>query len=244
MGKRTFLSCCLAIALILTGYQGTNAQPNISSFVVYAGSGGTGTTTPPTGYGVFIGSSITVTGGKVGANSFVQTSGNATINADIHSHGLVSITNSNVVGGKITAANSAGAIGTILSVGSSTNISGNIDVNGNIVIGGGIVSGRVTHPVGTTYTGIGHSASILCEIAAGEQDDTFTLCYLWQGAIHQSIKDMHQGETFYGYTMLDYDAFDSAKVLKGSYFTNRKGAQTRGGIVLTWVSLRLKHKIE
>ena len=106
------------------------------------------------------------------------------------------------------------------------------------------VKQTLTHLHVHSYSSIGHSASILCEIAAAEQDDTFTLCYLWQGAIHQSIKDMHQGETFYGYTMLDYDAFDAAKVLKGSYFTNRKGAQTRGGIVLTWVSLRLKHKIE
>ena len=84
----------------------------------------------------------------------MQTTGNVTFNGtNIHSGDKVILTNSNVVGGKITAANSSASTGTILSVGSSTNISGNIDVNGNVVIGGGTVSGRVTIPVGRTYTG-------------------------------------------------------------------------------------------
>jgi hypothetical protein len=55
---------------------------------------------------------------------------------------------------------------------------------------------------------------------------------------------MHQGEKFHGYTMLDYDLHQPSKHLKGSYFTNRKGAQTRGGIQLSWVSQKLKHKID
>lgn len=95
-----------------------------------------------------------------------------------------------------------------------------------------------------SYSSIGHSASILCEIASNELEEKFTLCYLWQGEIHNSIKDMHQGEKFHGYTMLDFDMFDSEKVLKGSYFTNRKGAQTRGGIQLSWVGKKFKHRIE
>lgn len=95
-----------------------------------------------------------------------------------------------------------------------------------------------------SYSPIAHSASILCEIATSSQEEIFTLCYLWQGTIHQTIKDLHQGENFYGYTMLDFNTYDSSRVLKGSYFTNRKGAQTRGGIMLTWVSMKLKHRIE
>jgi len=129
-------------------------QLNIRDFALFSGSGGTGTTIPPSpGYGVQIGSSITINGGSVGSYTLIQTTGNATINSNIYSGGKVTLTNSNVVDGKITAANSASLPGTILSVGSSASLSGNIDVNGNIVIGGGTVSGVVTHPLGTTYSG-------------------------------------------------------------------------------------------
>ncbi|MFC0775973.1 MBG domain-containing protein [Terrimonas alba] len=133
----------------------SNAQsPAMGDFAIFAGSGVSGSVTPPApGYGVQIGSSITVNGGSVGSYSLVQTTGNATINSNIYSGGKVVLTNSNVVSGKIAAANSASLPGTILSVGSSANITGNIDVNGNIVIGGGTVSGIVTHPPGTTYSG-------------------------------------------------------------------------------------------
>ena len=123
-------------------------------FVVLAGNGGPNTTMPASGsYGVQIGSSITLSGGSVGAYTFVQTTGNATINSNIYSNGWVSITNSNVISGRITAANSNNLYDPVLTIGSSTNVGGNIDVNGNIVIGGGIVSGAVTHPLGTTYSG-------------------------------------------------------------------------------------------
>ena len=43
--------------------------------------------------------------------------------------------------------------GTILSIGPSATLAENIDVNGNIVIEAGTVSGKVTHPVGTSYSG-------------------------------------------------------------------------------------------
>ncbi|HKZ66006.1 MAG TPA: hypothetical protein VJ111_06615, partial [Chitinophagaceae bacterium] len=129
-------------------------QLKISDFALFAGSGGTGTTTPPSpGYGVQIGSSITINGGAIGSYTLVQTTGNATINSNIYSGGKVTLTNSNVVDGKIAAANSNFLPGTILSVGSSALLKGDIDVNGNIVIGGGTVSGVVTHPPGTTYLG-------------------------------------------------------------------------------------------
>jgi hypothetical protein len=120
-------------------------QLTIDSFVVFSGPNGTGTS--------LIGSSITINGGSVGARKLVQTTGNATINANIYSGDKVVITNSNIINGRITAANSSGSTGNILTVGSSTSISGNIDVNGNVVIGGGTVSGTVTVPVGSTYSG-------------------------------------------------------------------------------------------
>jgi Subtilase family/Secretion system C-terminal sorting domain/MBG domain (YGX type) len=129
-------------------------QLTISDFAMFSGNGGAGTTVPSSpGYGVQIGSSITINGGSVGSYTLVQTTGNAAINANIYSGGKVSITNSNIVSGKIAAANSGALSGTILSVGSSATLGGNIDVNGNIVIGGGTVSGTVTHPPGTTYSG-------------------------------------------------------------------------------------------
>ena len=94
-----------------------------------------------------------------------------------------------------------------------------------------------------SFSTIARSASILSEIAASENEDHFTLCYLWQGEINTSIKDLHHREHFYGYTMLKLHERESPKILNGSYFTNRKSAQTRGGIELTWTSHALKQKL-
>jgi hypothetical protein len=122
-------------------YESSKGQVLIpSDFTLWTGPDGTGTT--------LIGSSITINGGRVGARKLVQTTGNVTfIGANIHSGDKIILTNSNIVGGLITAANSSLSTGTILSIGSSTNVSGNIDVNGNVVIGGGTVSGKVTIPL-------------------------------------------------------------------------------------------------
>ncbi len=95
-----------------------------------------------------------------------------------------------------------------------------------------------------SYSTIGHSISILCEIASDTHEENFTLCYLWEGQTHTDIKDMHQGERFQGYTLLNMLEHEKPKILKGSYFTNRKPTQTRGGIELTWVSKELKRKFE
>ena len=133
----------------------SNAQVlQITDFVMFAGNGGPGTTNPgPSGYGVIMGSSSTITGGSVGSYEKVQTTGGTSFYSNIYSGGTVDLTNGNTVTGRITAANSAGASGTILSVGSNSVLSGNIDINGNIVVQGGTVSGIVTHPLGTTYSG-------------------------------------------------------------------------------------------
>ncbi|TMI90296.1 MAG: T9SS type A sorting domain-containing protein [Bacteroidetes bacterium] len=121
------------------------SQLTPADFVVLSGPNGPGTT--------LIGSSITINNGSLGAYKLFQTTGNATINSNIYSGDKIIITNSNVINGRIAAANSSLSTGTILSVGSSTLITGNIDVKGNIVIGGGTVSGIVTLPVGNTYSG-------------------------------------------------------------------------------------------
>ena len=130
-----------------------SAQSGIYGFVLYASNGGPGTTPPAGGYGVQIGSSITVNGGSIGSKTFVQTTGNATINSNIFSGGRVDITNSNVITGRITAANGDSLPGNTLQVGSSAMLGSDIDVYGNVLIGGGTVSGRVTIPPGYTYNG-------------------------------------------------------------------------------------------
>jgi len=95
-----------------------------------------------------------------------------------------------------------------------------------------------------SFSSVGHSSSILTEIASDGHEEHFMLGYLWQGEINTSIKDMHQGNVFYGYTMLYFHEKETPKVLKGTYFTNLKPKQTRGGIKLEWVSLKLKRKYE
>ncbi len=95
-----------------------------------------------------------------------------------------------------------------------------------------------------SFSPIAHSASILAEIASSVNEERFTLCFLWQGEVHSSIIDIHQKERFNGYTMLDLHEHESPKELKGSYFTNRRSAQTRGGIHLKWVSRELKKRFE
>ena len=95
-----------------------------------------------------------------------------------------------------------------------------------------------------SYSTIAHSRGVLCEIASDTHEESFTLCYLWEGETHTDVKDMHQGERFQGYTMLNLLEHEKPKMFKGSYFTNRKSQQTRGGIILTWVSHELKKKFE
>ena len=95
-----------------------------------------------------------------------------------------------------------------------------------------------------SYSSIGYSEGLLCEIAASHNEDKFTLCYLWQGGIGASIKDIHQSDQFAGYTMLQLNENTVPKSLTGSYFTNRKSSQTRGVIELKWVSKNVIGKLE
>ncbi len=161
---KTALSFCSIILCSLFLLPGnTSAQTptlKMSDFVLFSGNGITGSNTPASpGYGVFIGSSTTITGGSVASFNIVKTTGGATFGnttlpaniTNIYSKGRVVLNSSNIVTGKITASNSPVVSGTILSVGSSANLTGNVDVNGNIVILGGTVTGKVT--TNTSYTG-------------------------------------------------------------------------------------------
>ena len=94
-----------------------------------------------------------------------------------------------------------------------------------------------------SFSSIGYSEGLLCEIASSQNEDKFTLCYLWEGGIG-AIKDIHQGDHFAGYTMLRLNENRAPKSLAGSYFTNRKPSQTRGVIELKWVSKKLTGSLE
>lgn len=137
-----------ATAIVFTHNDLNGQLLKLGDFTIFAGPNGTGTT--------LIGSSITINNGSVGATKLVQTTGNVTINANIFSGDKISLTNSNIVTGKIAAGNSSNSPGYILTVGSSAilgdAIADSINVKGSINIGGGSVAGAVTLS-GPTYIG-------------------------------------------------------------------------------------------
>lgn len=142
-------------AIVFFGASHSYAQTNtLSQYVLFSGNGGAGTTVPASpGYGIHLGSPCVINSGNVGSYKLVKTLGSGIFGGNINSGGSIILSTSNSVTGKITAANSTNAAGTILSVGNGAALSGNIDVNGNITVGSGTVSGTVTHPAGTTYIG-------------------------------------------------------------------------------------------
>ena len=95
-----------------------------------------------------------------------------------------------------------------------------------------------------SYSSIASSDSVLAEIASSASEETFTLCYLWQGQLNKSMKDTNLSEKIHGYTMLTLDQTNSVKVLKGYYFTDVRPVQTRGGIELKWISGSLKKNLD
>src|SRR5258706_2753951 len=139
---------CIAAVLFSLATSNSNAQvTTISDYVMFSGNGGVGTTAPGSaGYGVIFGSSSTITGGIIGSNVLVQTTGGATLTSNIYSGGKVILANGNSVSGRVTAQNAAALSGNIFQTGSNAVISGVIDVNGNI----NIQSGTVTGPVHVT----------------------------------------------------------------------------------------------
>lgn len=141
------------------------AQQPLADYAIFGGQ--KKTTTPAQtaplspGYAVQIGPTNTIQGGSIGSYHLVKSTGNLTLGANsnptnIYSGGIIQLANSNIVNGKITAANQhtlpsllpEGSA--ILSVGSSAVLGnttgGNIDVRGSINIGGGSVLGKVTIP--------------------------------------------------------------------------------------------------
>ncbi len=158
---RNYLRCLAALFLFgLLPQLSSGQQLKISDFVLFGGLGScppawSPNAPPAPGCAVLLASSTTVNGGSVGSYTLVTTIGNSAISGNIFSGGAVFLANKTNVGGRITAANSAGLKSTIFQAGSNSLLGGNIDVNGNIQIasGSGSVTGRVTHPAGTSYSG-------------------------------------------------------------------------------------------
>src|SRR6187399_2417261 len=144
--------------LVLLGISFANQKLNaqLKPYVIFSGPNGTGTT--------LIGSSITINGvsssgfkGAVGGVKMVQTTGNATIKAHIHSWDKVNITNSNIIQGDVVAGNSSAvpgvSPGTAISIGSSLMLTGNIHSRGDVTIGGGTITGSINISPGTYISG-------------------------------------------------------------------------------------------
>ena len=143
--------------ILITLMPKTNFSQSLpmSDFVIFGGNGTNAPCTSPTtpGYGVIIGANSTVNGGSIGTYTLFKTNSTSTLHSNIHSGGKVELASNITVDGRISAANSQNAGGTILTAGSNSILAGNIDVNGNIVINSGSVAGIVNHPAGTTYSG-------------------------------------------------------------------------------------------
>lgn len=141
-----------------------HAQSPVTSITDYVIWAGASTSVQPLqtvpaapGLGVQVGSS-TIQGGSVGSYTLIRSvetmnAGISTNKTNLYNGGTVVLANSNVVNGKITAANNiTPSVAMVFSAGKSENFTGNIDVNGNIVIGGGTVVGTVTNPTNKNYT--------------------------------------------------------------------------------------------
>ena len=134
---RMAYSLCSLLALAAFSLPAAAQSPDIHDYVIYAGQGGPGTSTPPSpGYAVELGTGSGVSGGLIGNPVLVTSTGSAEVSSDINSGGSVSFSNNGIFG-NVNAANTASLGGAILSAGSNVVFNGNLKVNGNIVIGSG-----------------------------------------------------------------------------------------------------------
>lgn len=156
----------LILTFIFFGKSLIAQQTKITDYVIFGGQQSlTANQQAPLspGYGVQLGSSCNIQGGSIGSYNLIKSTGNLTLGTNIYSGGIVQLANSNLVTGKIAAANTTVPVQPqpVLLVGSSTNISGNIDVKGSIVIGGGTVSGVITYPGPPLYSYSGPGLAVV-----------------------------------------------------------------------------------
>ena len=83
----------------------------------------------------------------------------------------------------------------------------------------------------TTYSTHGHSKSLCAELLYDQQNDSYSLVYLWEGKTSKSPDGQDEPSNYFkGTTILTIS--DDCKSLIGSYFTDRRPKQTRGTISL------------
>ena len=95
----------------------------------------------------------------------------------------------------------------------------------------------------TSYSDFGNSRSILAEIGSDENEDLFSLCFLWQGEIENNTAEGNLINRFNGYTILNWNKTRDRDILDGIYFTNLHPRQTLGKIRLKRASLELKKRL-
>ena len=82
-----------------------------------------------------------------------------------------------------------------------------------------------------TYSTHSHSKSLCAELIFDQQNDSYSLVYLWAGKTSKSPDGQDEpSNSFNGTTILTIS--DDCKSLKGSYFTDRSPKQTKGTIAL------------
>jgi hypothetical protein len=95
----------------------------------------------------------------------------------------------------------------------------------------------------TSYSDFGNSRSILAEVGSDEDEELFSLCFLWQGEIEDSKGEGKLINRFNGYTILNWDKNGDHDLLEGNYFTNLHPRQTLGSIHLKRTGFNLKKKL-
>jgi Subtilase family/MBG domain (YGX type)/Secretion system C-terminal sorting domain len=156
-GKLLLFSCLFSLLSVNPKFAHSQ-QLQISDFSVFGGigncPGGPGCTNPLSpGCAAQIGNGSKIMSGDVGSYTLVKSTGTVQFSGALRSGGKIQLGSYNSVAGKISAANTANATGTIFSCANNALLSSDIDVKGKIVVAGGTVIGKVTHPSGTSYTG-------------------------------------------------------------------------------------------
>ena len=117
--KKVFIRAIFLFTIVFSPIISFGQLTPISNYVLYGGFSSSSNNF------VQIGSSSSIQGGTIGSNFLVKTTGTANITGGISSGGLIILSNSNSVAGKMTAANATAVSGTILSVGTGASSSMN-----------------------------------------------------------------------------------------------------------------------
>ena len=154
--KKGLLLCLSLGVLPLVSFA---QQLKITDFVIFGGNGncptGQGQKAPALpGCGVVLASKTTIIGGSIGGFGLLQADEKAALTANLFFGGNSKLGEKATINGRIANINIAVFKGNVLDIGKDASITGNMDINGSsIVASGSSVKGKVTHPVGTLYSG-------------------------------------------------------------------------------------------